>query len=149
MNYEKLKQELINDEGYKNKIYLDHLGFPTVGIGHLIRKEDEEHGKPVGTIVSAERITQLFIADTDSAIKDCKKLFKDFDNFPENVQHILVNMMFNLGHSRLSKFKKFKAAIDTKDWRTASTEGRDSLWYKQVPNRAKRLMDRLENELGK
>lgn len=149
MNYEKLKQELTDDEGYRNKIYLDHLGYPTIGIGHLIKKEDPEYGQPVGTLVSGERITELFISDTDSAIKDCKKLFKDFDSLPENVQHILVNMMFNLGHSRLSKFKKFRAAIDIKDWKTASKEGRDSLWYKQVPNRAKRLMDRLENEHGK
>lgn len=144
MNIEKLKKEIMDDEGYRNEIYLDHLGYPTVGIGHLITEKDAEHGKPVGTRVSGERITELFVADTNNAIKDCKKLF-DFDNLPEEVQHILINMMFNLGLTRLSKFKKFKAAIDAKDWKAASIEGRDSLWYKQVPNRARRLMDRLQN----
>lgn len=145
MNYEKLKKEIMDDEGVKYEIYLDHLGYPTVGIGHLITEKDIEHGKPVGTKVTEKRVTDLFIADADLAVKDCKKLF-NFDNLPENVQHILVNMMFNLGYTRFSKFKKFKAAIDIKDWKTASMEGRDSLWYKQVPNRAKRLMDRLQNE---
>lgn len=146
MNYEKLKKEIIDDEGVKYEIYLDHLGYPTVGIGHLIKKDDLEYGKPIGTKVTEKRVSELFITDADSAIKDCKKLFFNFDTLPENIQHVLVNMMFNLGYTRFSKFKNFKAAIDVRNWKKASEEGRDSLWYKQVPNRAKRLMDRLQNE---
>lgn len=145
MNYKILKEEIIADEGVKYEIYLDHLGYPTVGIGHLIKKDDPEYGKPIGTKVTSERVGELFIADAESAIKDCKKLFNNFDTIPEDIQHVLVNMMFNLGLSRFSKFKNFKAAIDVRNWKKASVEGRDSLWYRQVPNRAKRLMDRLEN----
>jgi lysozyme len=145
MNYEQLKKEIIADEGIKYEIYLDHLGYPTVGIGHLIKKDDPEYGKPIGTKVTSERVGELFIADAESAIKDCKKLFNNFDTIPEDIQHVLVNMMFNLGLSRFSKFKNFKAAIDVRNWKKASVEGRDSLWYRQVPNRAKRLMDRVEN----
>lgn len=146
MNYKILKEEIMADEGVRYEIYLDHLGYPTVGIGHLIKKDDPEYGKPIGTKVTSERVGELFIADAESAIKDCKKLFSNFDTIPENIQHVLVNMMFNLGLSRFSKFKNFKAAIDVRDWKKASIEGKDSLWYKQVPNRAKRLMDRLQNE---
>lgn len=145
MNYKILKEEIMSDEGVKYEIYLDHLGYPTVGIGHLIKKDDPEYGKPIGTKVTSERVGELFIADAESAIKDCKKLFNNFDTIPEDIQHVLVNMMFNLGLSRFSKFKNFKAAIDVRNWKKASVEGRDSLWYRQVPNRAKRLMDRLEN----
>jgi len=36
MDRTKLMQELIADEGYKYEIYLDHLGYPTMGVGHLI-----------------------------------------------------------------------------------------------------------------
>jgi hypothetical protein len=36
------------------------------------------------------------------------------------------------------------AAIIKEDWKTAAIEGRDSRWYKQVTNRAERLMTRLE-----
>jgi len=53
--------------------------------------------------------------------------------------------MFNMGRTRLSKFKKFNAAILEGDWKTAAIEGRDSLWYRQVTNRAERLMTRMEN----
>ena len=52
--------------------------------------------------------------------------------------------MFNMGRPRLSKFKKFNAAIAKGDWLEAAKEGRDSRWYNQVTNRAERLMIKLE-----
>jgi hypothetical protein len=44
----------------------------------------------------------------------------------------------------LSGFKKFNAALLEGDWKTAAVEGRDSKWYRQVTNRAERLMSRME-----
>ena len=57
----------------------------------------------------------------------------------------MVNMMFNMGRPRLSKFKNFGAALVEHDWAKAAVEGRDSRWHQQVTNRAERLMVRLEN----
>ena len=42
-------------------------------------------------------------------------------------------------------FKNMKKALDKRDWKLAAVEGRDSLWYRQVSNRAERLMTRMEN----
>ena len=53
-------------------------------------------------------------------------------------------MTFNMGMTRLSKFKNFKSAIERNDWKQAAVEGRDSRWYNQVTNRAERLMTMLE-----
>ena len=53
--------------------------------------------------------------------------------------------MFNMGRPRLSKFKKMNVALQKYDWVEAAKEGRDSRWYRQVTNRAERLMTRLEN----
>ena len=53
-------------------------------------------------------------------------------------------MMFNMGRTRLSKFKKMHALILESNWKEAAKEGRDSRWYRQVTNRAERLMKRLE-----
>jgi GH24 family phage-related lysozyme (muramidase) len=145
MDYQKLKDEIAADEGYRTDIYLDHLGYPTVGIGHLILKTDAEYGKPVGTKITDARVTELFLSDIESSIKDAKKLFVNFDTCSDDIQRILVNMMFNLGYTRFSKFKKFKTAIESRNWYQASIEGTDSLWFKQVPNRARRLMERVKN----
>ena len=38
----------------------------------------------------------------------------------------------------------FRAAMEDRDWKRAAVEGRDSLWYRQVTNRAERLMTRME-----
>jgi len=145
MNIEKLREELKEDEGCKYEIYLDHLGLPTCGIGHLITEWDEEYGKEVGTPVSEERVNNCFQTDVHGTIEECKKLFDKFDELPEEVQLILCNMMFNMGRPRLSKFVKFRAAIDSNDWLECAIQMEDSRWHKQVTNRANRLIKRMED----
>ena len=58
MNIDQLREQLKIDEGVKYEIYNDHLGYPTCGIGHLIVEGDEEHGKPIGTEVSVDRVNE-------------------------------------------------------------------------------------------
>ena len=147
MNREAVYDQLKIDEGVEYEIYEDHLGYPTFGVGHLILESDEEFGRPVGTSVSEERVRACFERDLDTSIGECRTLYGEgtFGDLPDEVQQILVNMMFNMGRPRLSGFKKFNAAIEAGDWTEAAKEGRDSRWYNQVTNRAERLMARLEN----
>ena len=146
MNREKVYEQLKIDEGVVYEIYKDHLGYPTFGVGHLVTPSDPEQGQEVGTPVSEERVKDCFEKDLDTAINECELLYEEgfFVNLPDEVQQILVNMMFNMGRTRLSKFKKMHAAIPDGDWKEAAKEGRDSRWHKQVTNRAERLMKRLE-----
>ena len=143
MNKDRLREEIAADEGCKYEIYLDHLGLCTTGVGHLITENDEEHGKPVGTVVEQERVRKLFALDIAVTIDECKVLYPDFDDFDEELQHILCNMMFNMGRPRLSRFKLMQAAIDNKDFNEAAEQMIDSRWHDQVPNRAKRLVKRM------
>jgi len=143
MNKDKLREEIAEDEGCKYEIYLDHLGLCTTGVGHLITETDEEYGKPVGTVVEQERVRNLFALDMAVTVDECKVLYKDFDDLPEECQHIICNMMFNMGRPRLSKFKGMKAGVDARDFNSAADEMVDSRWYTQVPNRARRLVDRM------
>ena len=143
MNKDKLRQELAEDEGCKYEIYLDHLGLPTFGIGHLVVEDDPEHGQPVGTAVDEERVRQVFSLDIASTLDECQVLYPDFDDLPEEAQLIIANMMFNMGRPRLSKFKDMKAAVDARSWNAAGDAMVDSRWYDQVTNRAKRLVARM------
>jgi len=143
MNIEQLRNELEIDEGVKYEIYLDHLGLPTCGIGHLIVEGDEEYGQEVGTEVSQERVAELFESDVQVTLDECERLYSGFSELPEEVQHILANMMFNMGRPRLSGFKKFNAAIAAGEWEEAAEEMIDSRWYRQVTNRADRLVTRM------
>jgi lysozyme len=147
MNRDSVYEQLKIDEGVKYEIYLDHLGYKTFGVGHLVLESDPEYNYDVGEPVSVERVQECFDADLGMAVNECVALYgsKTFTYFPGEVREILVNMMFNMGRTRLSKFKKMNAHLENGDWKSAAVEGRDSRWYKQVPNRAERLMIRLEN----
>ena len=144
MNIEQLRKELEVDEGVKYEIYNDHLGYPTFGIGHLVRDNDPESGEPVGTPVSEDRVIEAFNQDVETVLSDCNILYDDFGDLPEEAQLIIANMMFNLGRPRLSKFKGMKAGVDSRDWKKAADEMVDSAWYRQVPNRAGRLVSRMK-----
>ena len=143
MDIDRLRKQLEIDEGVKYEIYNDHLGYPTFGIGHLVRSDDPEHGSPVGTEVSKDRVAEAFDSDIESVLSDCRILYPDIDDLPEEAQQIIANMMFNLGRPRLSKFKGMKRGVDARDWNVAADEMVDSAWYRQVPNRAKRLVARM------
>tara|TARA_R100001015_G_C4625686_1_gene184308 strand:- start:816 stop:1259 length:444 start_codon:yes stop_codon:yes gene_type:complete len=145
MDIQTLKEELTLDEGCEYKIYKDHLGYKTFGIGHLCTKDDPEFDMDIGEEVSEQRVNECFLNDVQKVIDDCYTLYDDFNDLPEDVQLIIANMMFNLGRPRLTKFKGMKLGVDTRDWNKAADEMIDSRWYQQVPNRAKRLVERMRN----
>ena len=145
MNRKAVYEQLKIDEGVVYEIYKDHLGYPTFGVGHLILKEDEEFGAEIGTPVSEKRVRECFEKDLDTATLECYALYGPgtFNALCDEAQQILVNMMFNMGRPRLSKFKKFNDAVTQELWSKAADEMVDSLWYRQVGDRAKRLEQRM------
>lgn len=146
MNRNRLRDQLIQDEGVVYAIYKDHLGYKTFGVGHLVRRDDPEYDWDVGTPVSENRVWAAFDEDLDLAINHCLAIYgEQFETWPGEVQEILVNMCFNLGRTGLARFVNMRAALEQRDWKLAASHGRDSLWYRQVTNRAERLMSRMES----
>ncbi len=123
-------------EGCELKLYKCPAGKNTIGYGHNL---------------DANRIPQeaaeiILKADFEEVLRQALNFFdaKIFNNFPDAVKVVIVDMMFNLGLTGFSKFKKMIACIIKGDYKKAAAEGRDSLWYKQVTNRAEELMKMLE-----
>ena len=143
MNIEALREQLKIDEGVKYEIYKDHLGYPTFGIGHLITENDPEHGEPDGTEISEERVNEVFETDVAKFVSESKILFPDLDDLPDVAQQVIVNMAFNMGRPRLSKFKNFIAGVNDRDWTRAAEEMMDSRWATQVGDRAIRLRNQI------
>lgn len=145
-----LKKQLIADEGMRLRVYVDSLGYLTFGVGHLVTKQDPEfkffqQRKPDQIIpVSLGRVEDVLKADIEICLRDCRKLFPGFDKFLEEIQQIVANMMFNLGLPRLSKFKNFIKAVCDQNYRRAEIEMKNSAWFEQVGDRAKRLVLRME-----
>ena len=142
---DQLRSLLEQDEGIKHSIYLDHLDKPTTGIGHLIKNTDEEYGQPVGTNVSADRVTELFNEDVKTCISDCRQLIFDFNGMPVSAQITASSLAFQLGVNRYGKFKKHLSAMDAGDWMEAAAQLRDSKLYRQTPERTERHAQRLES----
>lgn len=142
----RLKEELISDEGCVLKVYKDHLGYETVGVGHLILETDEEYGQGVGYPITQTRADELLFYDLNTVLDECETHFhQNWSIWPEEVKLIIANMAFNLGITKLKKFQLMLSAINAEDYITASEEGLNSKWAKQVYNRAKRLMNRLRD----
>ena len=134
-----ITQDLVRHEGTVLEIYLDTEGLHTCGVGHLIKLGDEEFKKPVGTPITEERALELFKQDLAVSIKECETLFPNLGDYPDPVQRVLVNMTFNLGRPRLSKFKNMIKAVEAKDWNEAANQMVDSRWYRQVKSRGVEL----------
>ena len=140
-----LRREIAADEGCRTELYNDHLGLLTCGIGHLLTPADAEYGQPIGTPITMDRVNELFAQDMDTAIEDCQSIIDGFDELPQEARHILINMAFNLGRTRLAKFKKMIAAIEAGDWNEAANQMHDSKWRQQVSARAGRLIRRMRD----
>ena len=141
MNLIKLQDEIADDEGVKYETYRCSLGHVTGGIGHLITEWDEEvYSGPIGTKIPHQQVDDWFAKDIETTIKDCNLLFSQFNNLPNDIQHVLANMCFQLGRPRLSKFKNTIAAVEDLDWTKMADEMENSNWFRQTPERAKRLI---------
>ncbi len=115
-------------EGLRLDIYIDSLGFPTVGYGHALH---------IGSYITHEIADKLFELDFKIVLREYERFLKDNGIEIDEVRRtVILNMLFNLGRPKLMRFKKFRAALKIKDYKTASAEMLDSLWAEQVGHRA-------------
>ena len=150
MNIELLKEEIKRHEGEVLEIYEDSLGYKTLGVGHLCKPEDPEYNWEVGTPVSQEVVDLYYEDDFNKHVAEAIHVFgteEAFANLPENIQHVLVNMCFNLGGTRLSKFRNMLAACREHDWKRMAAEMEDSRWFKQVGRRSRELQEMVLNTI--
>lgn len=142
---DELRELLERDEGCVYRVYLDHLGKATVGIGHLLVEDDHEFGWPVGTEVSEARVSQWFNKDIKTALNDAHWLQPDLESWPVPAQITVVSLAFQLGAPRYAKFVKHHAALQMQDWAESAAQLRDSKLYRQTPERTERHAQRLES----
>ena len=150
MDRQRLMDEIKRHEGEVLEIYEDSLGYLTFGVGHLIKDSDDEHGLPVGTPVSQERVDDVYDYDFDKHLDETIHLFEskggeDFYSLPENIQHVLVNMTFNLGGTRFGKFNNMWKGVVSSDWEKVAVEMEDSKWFRQVGRRSVELQEMVRN----
>lgn len=130
-------------------VYMDSLGKPTNGVGHLIT--GKENPDPYKGITDQQAMDQL-AADLKSKVEDAKKLCEDKEVDASNnqtLQMVVIEICFQLGAAGFSKFnngwKKIKAAQTGQGtWKAACDELKDSRWYRQTPERVDSVLEPLE-----
>ena len=129
----KIVSMLKRHEGFRRKPYRCTAEKLTIGYG---KKLDD------GGITEVEADFLLKV-DIVKAISDAYDIFPTFYECTENRQIALVNMAFNLGKTRLRKFRKMIDAVNSGDWELAASEAIDSRWYNQVGARAVEIVGLL------
>ena len=90
MNLEAMKEEIKEEEGYSNKVYLDHLGYGTIGYGHLVKPLDNFKE---GVVYSEKELEKIFDYDFQIACQDGISLTKDID-ISDEAKEIVIHMCF-------------------------------------------------------
>lgn len=145
MNRDRLKDMLIRHEGWKNRPYTCPAGHKTIGVGfnmevNIMPSDIASHLRLKGYLPD-DMINRLLDISIDTAVMNCKEIYKGFDGFSENRQLALIDFLFNVGAGTAIRFKKMRAAIKEGDWNRAADEMIDSAWFKQVKGRATEVVD--------
>ena len=144
MNLETLQDDIMREEGHLVlEPYQDHLGYWTIGCGHLIRDDEKEE---LMQPITEERAKQLFVQDFEVSKKDAETFYEGID-IDDNVKECVIHMSFQLGLPKLNQFKKFKKALQDNDIAEAIEQMKDSRAYKQTTNRWDRLIEKMRKSL--
>ena len=137
MNMDRLLESVKKHEGYRNKVYLDTLGKRTVGVGHLCVEDFWEDDKEY----EEKFLMTILEHDLQPAIKGAKDLMSENGcmDMDEVAEEIIIEMIFQLGKTGVSKFKNMRNALSSLEYSTAASELLDSRWAKQTPNRAQAM----------
>ena len=137
MDMSRLLESVKKHEGYRNKVYLDTLGKRTVGVGHLCVEDFWEDDKEY----EEKFLMTILEHDLETAIKGAKDLMSENGcmDMDEIAEEIIIEMIFQLGKTGVSKFRNMWKALSSLDYSTAASEMLDSRWAKQTPNRAQAM----------
>lgn len=129
MNTSLLAKQLELDEGRRKFVYMDTADNFTIGVGRNL----------TGVGLSDEEIDTLLHNDIYKVCRALDLHLPWWREMSEKRQHVLANMCFNLGITKLLAFKNTLTAMQQERYEDAAKGMLESLWAKQVHGRAQRL----------
>ena len=139
-----LRERVRLHEGYRDHVYLDSLGKKTVGIGHLCVEDFWEEDKKY----DEDFLLDIFEQDLVEACNNAEQLIEERcpdNSLPLDIQHVIVEMVYQLGIGGVGKFNNMWTALNDADYYTASQEMQDSRWHKQTKKRCESLAKIVES----
>lgn len=134
MKLQRLTKQLRFHEGVKNKVYKDHLGIETIGVGRNL----------VDRGLSDHEVNVLLANDINICTDELDKKLPWWRDLDDVRQRCIIDLVFNLGMPRFSKFVKTINHIKNNRFEEASVELLDSNYARQVGARAERLANMIK-----
>ena len=120
------EKQVLEHEGFRSKAYQDTKGIWTIGHGITNLTPDESR------IVVRLKLEKIYHA--------LSQKISFFDDLPESIQSVLINMAYQMGVDGLMGFQNTLKALELRDYNEAANEMLDSVWHnKDTPNRARHL----------
>ena len=123
------REQLIQHEGIRLHVYRDSKGIETIGVGRNLR----------GKGISYSEAMMLLDHDITDFTRDVAKALPWTEGLDAVRLRVILDMAFNLGVDGLLTFRRFLASVKTGDYAVASQDMLDSLWARQVGQRAHTL----------
>ena len=151
LTFDEILQFIKEHEGYRPHVYKDSLGIPTIGIGFNLMRPDSKKIAQQANVnyedilsgkytLTDDQVKEIFKITLSIAYKDAKQWLPGFDNLPKNIKLAVLDLSFNMGYTRLSKFIKTKNFIINKNYKAAASELQNSKWATQVGKRVKSVV---------
>lgn len=137
-------------EGWRSVVYYDSNKVKTIGYGFNLEEEYiikaiRKYSKSTYKIEkdAGDKILRYLLNTVH--IPSLKSIYPKFDNLPNSVKIALLDMHYNLGKTKLLKFKKMNKAINKRNFKLAAKEAYDSKWRNDVGNRADTIINLIKN----
>ena len=124
----------MSDEGFRSKVYLDHLGLPTIGYGTRI-------GELEVTKCEAERWLDAELDEKEERLRQ----IPEYNKLSVARKDVIRSMAYQMGVRGTKNFKNMWKAIAVDDFHEAAVQMRDSRWYRDpaTRTRARRMSLRM------
>ncbi len=135
---DQMKDFIKRDEGYRESVYIDSVGVPTLGWGHALHES---------SFVPKEVCEIFFEHDFKRAEYQADKLLNDHGVSLNSIRRfVILNMIFNMGSAGVRRFKKMWQALQQSppDYAEAARQMLDSKWAGQVGKRSTYLAELME-----
>lgn len=134
MNRERLLKQLRVDEGTRYKPYRDTVGKLTIGVGRNL----DDRG------LSPDEVDYLLNNDVKLVEMELDGQLPWWRSMSDARQEVLANMCFNLGITKLLGFKNTLQFMKEGRYDAAARGMEASMWFRQVGDRARRLVKMME-----
>jgi lysozyme len=139
-----LEHNILTEEGFRETPYKDTEGNTTVGIGF---KEGPGAKRSAITLDQAVELLRTYYIPQARRAATNYVGEGVFAKLGPSRQQALIDMAYNLGPSRLTKFYRLRNAILSGNWDAAGKEILNSKYATQVPNRARRNALRMVEDV--